>query len=49
LTAENTDLQFMRRALELADYAAGQGEVPVGAVLVRDGEFDCEGLNQVFY
>jgi tRNA(adenine34) deaminase len=47
LTAENTDLQFMRRALELADYAAGQGEVPVGAVLVRDGEIVGEGSNQV--
>ena len=28
----------MRRALELADHAAAVGEVPVGAVAVRDGE-----------
>jgi len=28
----------MQRALELADHAAAVGEVPVGAVLVRDGE-----------
>ncbi len=32
------DLQWMRRALALADHAAAVGEVPVGAVLVRDGE-----------
>jgi tRNA(adenine34) deaminase len=30
------DLQWMRRALALADHAAAAGEVPVGAVLVRD-------------
>jgi len=28
----------MQRALALADHAAATGEVPVGAVLVRDGE-----------
>ena len=28
----------MLRALELADHAAASGEVPVGAVVVRDGE-----------
>jgi tRNA(adenine34) deaminase len=28
----------MQRALALADHAAAAGEVPVGAVLVRDGE-----------
>jgi tRNA(adenine34) deaminase len=32
------DRQWMRRALALADHAADAGEVPVGAVLVRDGE-----------
>jgi len=32
------DLQWMQRALALADHAAAVGEVPVGAVLVRDGE-----------
>ena len=32
------DREWMRRALALADYAAAAGEVPVGAVLVRDGE-----------
>ena len=32
------DLEWMKRALALADHAAAAGEVPVGAVLVRDGE-----------
>lgn len=37
----------MRRALVLADRAANEGEVPVGAVVVRDGELLGEGWNQV--
>mgnify|MGYP003637793269 FL=1 len=36
----------MRRALALADRAANEGEVPVGAVVVRDGELLGEGWNQ---
>jgi tRNA(adenine34) deaminase len=36
----------MRRALELAQSAASAGEVPVGAVVVRDGEILGEGFNQ---
>ena len=32
------DVEWMQRALALADHAAAAGEVPVGAVLVRDGE-----------
>ena len=32
------DRHWMRRALALADRAAEAGEVPVGAVLVREGE-----------
>ena len=39
--------QWMRRALALADRAANEGEVPVGAVLVRDGKLLGEGWNQV--
>ena len=31
------DEHWMRRALVLASRAAGEGEVPVGAVIVRDG------------
>ena len=37
----------MRRALALADRAANEGEVPVGAVLVRDDKLLGEGWNQV--
>ncbi|MGA1561467.1 MAG: tRNA adenosine(34) deaminase TadA [Gammaproteobacteria bacterium] len=40
------DTQCMRRALELAREAAAAGEVPVGAVLVREGEVLGEGRNQ---
>ncbi len=43
----NSDQQWMRRALELAAVAAAAEEVPVGAVLVRDGELLGEGYNQV--
>jgi tRNA(adenine34) deaminase len=39
------DESFMRRAMELARRAAAAGEVPVGAVLVRDGEILGEGSN----
>ena len=41
------DQPWMRRALELAATAAAAEEVPVGAVLVRDGELLGEGYNQV--
>ncbi len=40
------DLAWMRRALELAGSAAAEGEVPVGAVLVKDGEILGEGWNR---
>lgn len=36
----------MHRALELAALAESEGEVPVGAVLVRDGRLLGEGWNQ---
>ncbi len=36
---------FMARALELAREAALAGEVPVGAVVVRDGQVIAEGRN----
>lgn len=37
---------FMREALGLAAQAAAAGEVPVGAVVVRDGEIVGRGFNQ---
>ena len=41
-----TDNHFMIRALELAQQAANRGEVPVGAVVVRNGEIIGQGHNQ---
>jgi tRNA(adenine34) deaminase len=40
------DDQWMRLALELAKQAALQGEVPVGAVVVKDGEVIGRGFNR---
>ncbi len=37
--------RFMTRAIELARIAASQGEVPVGAVVVKDGQIIGEGYN----
>lgn len=41
-----TDADFMRHALTLARRGAEEGEVPVGAVLVRDGQIIGEGYNR---
>lgn len=40
------DIEFMSRACELADEAQRAGEVPVGAVVVKDGIIVGEGWNQ---
>ena len=40
------DENFMRRAIELAAQGELLGEVPVGAVIVNDGEVIGEGFNQ---
>ncbi|MEW7978686.1 MAG: tRNA adenosine(34) deaminase TadA [gamma proteobacterium symbiont of Phacoides pectinatus] len=40
------DLIFMQRAYQLAQQAAEQGEVPIGAVVVRDGAIIGEGGNR---
>jgi tRNA(adenine34) deaminase len=40
------DRQFMQQALEQAKLAAAAGEVPVGAVLVRNGQVISSGFNQ---
>ena len=47
-TTVNTDSLFMMRALELAQFAADDGEVPVGAVIVHDGEIVGEGYNSLY-
>jgi tRNA(adenine34) deaminase len=40
------DLRFMQLALDQAQQAWALGEVPVGAVVVRDGEVIATGFNQ---
>ena len=37
---------FMKRAIELAEISALEGEVPVGAVVVKDNEIVGEGRNR---
>ncbi|WP_116365497.1 tRNA adenosine(34) deaminase TadA [Parahaliea mediterranea] len=41
------DEHWMRRALTLADRAENEGEVPIGAVVVREGALLGEGWNSV--
>ncbi len=40
------DERWMRRALELAKYAEEVGEVPVGALVIKDNKIIGEGWNQ---
>jgi len=42
---QERDQWFMREALQLAEQGAALGEVPVGAVLVQDGEIIGRGFN----
>ncbi len=42
-----TDQQWMQKALQLAEQAEAAGEVPVGAVIVKDGRLIAEGFNQM--
>ena len=46
LEQQSLDEFWMQRALELAHRAEAKGEVPVGAVLVRDEQVIGEGWNQ---
>lgn len=41
-----THEDYMRRAMELAAEAEAEGDVPVGCVIVRDGEILGEGRNR---
>ena len=43
----NQDLIFMKRAILQAQTAYEEDEVPVGAVLVKDGEIIAESYNQL--
>lgn len=40
------DVKWMQRALELAARGEAEGEVPVGALVVRDGQILGEGWNR---
>lgn len=42
----DADMAFMRRALEIARECAAADEVPVGAVVVKDGRIIAEGGNR---
>ena len=44
-TSHDNDLVFMRLALEQAQKAAVQGEVPIGALLVRDNQVLAQAHN----
>lgn len=44
--SDNSDINWMKKALALAQKAEAAGEVPVGAVLVKDGQLIAEGWNQ---
>ena len=46
MTQVELDRQFMQQALEQARLAALAGEVPVGAVIVRDGQVIARAFNQ---
>ena len=43
---QETDSYWMRKALLLAERAKGQGEVPVGAIIVYEQQVVAEGWNQ---
>lgn len=46
MTDCSTDVKFMQRALELAEKAGSENEVPVGAVVVVNDEIVSEGWNR---
>lgn len=46
MSVDKLDESFMRAALDLAQQAWNAGEVPVGAIVVRDGEIIGRGFNQ---
>lgn len=46
MSDSETDIAWMRQAINLADQAETLGEVPVGAVLVQSGKCIATGWNQ---
>ena len=45
-TEDENHLKWMQYALKLAERSRDEGEVPVGAVIIKDGELISEGWNQ---
>ena len=45
MNESNNDIFYMSKAIELAKKAAALGEVPIGAVIVKDGVIISEGYN----
>ena len=46
MTPAELDRQYMRMAIEQAQLAAQAGEVPVGAILVKDGQVISKAFNK---
>lgn len=46
MITKETDLYYMNKAIEQAKIAASEGEVPVGAVIVKDGQIISCGRNR---
>jgi tRNA(adenine34) deaminase len=46
MTQAELDQQYMRMAIEQAQLAAQSGEVPVGAILVKDGQVISKAFNK---
>ena len=46
MSHKDDDQKWMRHALTLAQRSSDEGEVPVGAVLVKQGQLIAEGWNQ---
>ncbi len=44
LTPENSDEQYMREALKLAEQAFRENEVPIGAIIVANGKIIGKGF-----
>ncbi len=45
ISDKRIDIEFMQQALALASLAADNGEVPVGAIVVKNGEIIGRGSN----
>jgi tRNA(Arg) A34 adenosine deaminase TadA len=46
--SHDTDIIFLRRAIELSKIAREQGQEPFGAVLVKDNQIVHESINKIY-